>query len=160
MTRVGRPEILKEFFGICGFLFVAGCVLAIVAEMGSGSALYPAIVNGLLWGSFGAVGAFIGLFIQDFLFESVASKTSIKLPPGIIALRIAEFIYSRKKYEMVLQPIIVDMCEEYFEALAMNRPWKARWVHVRGVWSFGAAVVADLPISAIGLVKKLWIAAN
>ena len=81
-------------------------------------------------------------------------------PPGASLLRLSEFIYSRKKYETVLRPTIVDMREEYFEALAAGRKWKSRWVRVRGIWSFGAAVGLDIPISAIGLIRKIWTAAH
>lgn len=84
----------------------------------------------------------------------------IARPPGSYLMIFAEFAYSKKKCENVLFPAITDMREEYFEALSENRVWKARWVWLRGLWSFWAAVGFDLPITALRLVKKIWTAAN
>ena len=84
----------------------------------------------------------------------------IARPPGVYLLMFAEFVYSRKKYERVLLPTVTDMREEYYEALAAGRIEKSRWVRIRGLGSFWLAIAADVPISAIGLVKKIWMAAN
>lgn len=89
-----------------------------------------------------------------------ANGKQVRLPPGTLLRCCAEFIYSQRKFQSVLQPTIVDMREEYFEALAAGGIWKSRWVRVRGLWSFWAAVGMDIPISAIGLVKKIWTAAT
>jgi hypothetical protein len=37
---------------------------------------------------------------------------------------------------------------------------KARWVLIRGYWSIGSAVLAQLPVSLIRLVVTLWKAAS
>lgn len=50
--------------------------------------------------------------------------------------------------------------EEHFETIVMGRIWKARWVWLRGLWSFWAAVGMDIPLSVIGLIRKIWVAAN
>ena len=92
--------------------------------------------------------------------SSTVISPKIARPPGSYLMIFAEFAYSKKKCENVLFPAITDMREEYFEALSENRVWKSRWVWLRGLWSFWAAVGFDLPITALRLVKKIWTAAN
>lgn len=92
--------------------------------------------------------------------SSTVISPKIARPPGSYLMIFAEFAYSKKKCENVLFPAITDMREEYFEALSENRVWKSRWVWLRGLWSFWAAVGFDLPITALRLVKKIWTAAS
>jgi len=99
------------------------------------------------------------LGIEALKMSQRGSDKFIK-PPGSRVLQIAQFCYSRKKYERIFLQTAADMREEYFEACSAGQIWKARWVHVRGVWSFYAAVLTDIPLSVVGLVVKLWIAAK
>lgn len=82
--------------------------------------------------------------------------TRLHRPPGHLLLLIAEFVCSKKTLKEVFEPTVLDFREEYNEALAERRPWKARWVRARGYWSFfNAAGLA----SAVGVGKKvvkLW----
>jgi len=85
-----------------------------------------------------------------------ASPPPLQIPPGLYLRRLAEFLFSRKTYDYILAPILRDLCDEYCEALAANRPWKTRWVRIRGYWSFWSAVFAQLPISTVKMVYKIW----
>ncbi len=72
--------------------------------------------------------------------------------PGFKLLALAEFLFSRKIYKKVLQPIIRDLQDEHLEALAAHRLWKARYVRLRGYCAFWSAVWAQFSGS---LVRKL-----
>jgi hypothetical protein len=80
----------------------------------------------------------------------------IKEVPGWGLRKVAELFFSPKTYREVFEPTLRDLLDEYCEALAANRPWKARWVRIRGYWSFWSAVFAQLPISAVKMVYKIW----
>jgi hypothetical protein len=80
----------------------------------------------------------------------------IVAPPGCLLANFADFIFSKQKLDTVLLPVISDMCEEYFEALSQNRIWKARWVRVRGTWSFFAAIGLDRAFAFVSFFIKAW----
>jgi hypothetical protein len=81
---------------------------------------------------------------------------AIQAPPAQWIRSIADIPFSRRTYEQVLEPILRDLFDEYCEALNQKRPWKARWVRIRGYWSFWSAVFAQLPISVVKMVYKIW----
>jgi hypothetical protein len=80
----------------------------------------------------------------------------LQRPPGYGLLWFADFFYSRKSVEECLRPTIQDLQDEYAEALAAKRPHKARWVRIRGTWSFVCAA-GLLTMASIGKqVVKIW----
>lgn len=94
------------------------------------------------------------------LYRRPARVSPIFSPHGWNLRRFAEFCFSKKTFAQILEPALSDMEKEYFEALAANRPWKARMVLVRGYWSFWSAFVAQLPIPFVRLVCKIWTTTN
>jgi hypothetical protein len=88
--------------------------------------------------------------------ESGKRKNRIQAPPGLRLQAVAEFFFSPRTYKEILEPTLRDLFVEYCEALLINRPWKVRWVRIRGYWSFWSAVVAQLPISAVKMVYTIW----
>jgi DNA-binding CsgD family transcriptional regulator len=80
----------------------------------------------------------------------------IQSPPGSTLRALADFFFSRRTYLTVLQPTLADLQDEYFQALADHRPWKARMARVRGYWSFWSAFFAQLPVSLIRKMAELW----
>ncbi|HEX6750020.1 MAG TPA: hypothetical protein VF092_22190 [Longimicrobium sp.] len=83
----------------------------------------------------------------------------IHRPPGFRLLAIAEFLYSAKTYHEIFEPTVADLQEEYAHAWAEERPWKARWVRLRGYWSvFSAAGVhglASCAKTALSILKAV-----
>jgi hypothetical protein len=77
-------------------------------------------------------------------------------PPGYSLQNFAELCFSKKTFTQVLEPALSDMQKEHFEALAADRPWKARMVLARGYWSFWSAIAAQLPISFARRVYEVW----
>jgi hypothetical protein len=91
---------------------------------------------------------------------SLTKSQIIRRAPCSSHLQLAEFFFSKRKYEKVYLPIIQDMREEYFETLSQNRIWKARWVRARGTWSFFAAIGLDRLFSIVSLCVKVWKSVN
>lgn len=102
----------------------------------------------------------LGDFIKGENVEKEEFQVSIFKPPGSLIVLIAESICSNKSFKGIVMPAISDMREEYFEALSQNRIWKARWVRVRGTWSFLAAMGLDRVFSVVSLCVKVWRSAN
>jgi hypothetical protein len=73
--------------------------------------------------------------------------------PGGRAYAIASFFCSKRTMARIIDPMLADMREEYFEALAKGQKWKARWIHLSYYWGF----VKLLPFyTAISMDKRLW----
>ena len=49
---------------------------------------------------------------------------------------------------------------EYYEALVRGEERQAQWIRCRGVMLLIVAAVAQLPVSLINIVVRLWKAAN
>jgi hypothetical protein len=81
---------------------------------------------------------------------------NIRTPPGLYLRPFAEFLFSRGVFELVLEPTLRDLYEEYCEALKAGRTRKAAWVRIRGYWSFWSAIVAQLSISMLKRMFELW----
>lgn len=83
--------------------------------------------------------------------EADAGRKRVMRPPGVRFQTVAEFLFSRTAYKTIFEPILRDLQDEHIEALAAFEKtgerlylWKARWVVLRGKFSFWAALVAYL----------------
>jgi hypothetical protein len=130
-----------------------------------GVALYVMFVNPGLsdWrtlsqlAAIGATGLSGGFYI---LCRAGRGSSPIMHPPGARLGIVARFVYSKKNYARVFEPIISDMRFEYNEALTNGELWHARWIHLRGSLAFCGAAIASLGVSAVKLVQKIWTAAS
>jgi hypothetical protein len=105
----------------------------------------------------GAGISILTLAIESFrLLRGKETTKRIQAPLGWRLRVVAEFLFSRKTYAAIFEPNLRDVFDEYCEAIVANRPWKARWVRIRGYWSFWSAFFAQLPISAAKMVYKIW----
>jgi hypothetical protein len=106
---------------------------------------------------------FVTMFAIDiYYFAERMAQPSVLISgsPGSKILMFSEFIYRKKFYEEVCLAIVSDMREEYFEALSQNRHWKARWVRIRGTWSFFAAMGLDRAFAFVSFFVKAWKSVN
>ncbi len=95
------------------------------------------------------------LYLRNVLVNAKQiHRPQLHRPPGFRLQRFAEFFFLRKTCGNVLEPVIRDLQDEHMEALAEGRTVKARWVRIRGTWSFWAAVVAQTPVSLIKWLFK------
>ena len=53
----------------------------------------------------------------------LASRRKVRRPVGSSLRGVAEFVFSKKSYEQIYDPLTSDLRVEYFEALASNRRW-------------------------------------
>lgn len=81
------------------------------------------------------------------------SAKSVSLPPGIRLGQLSEFFFSEKTVTDVVTPILSDMQMEYCQALAENRIWKARWIRIRGYWSFWEAIAL---LNVLKALAEIW----
>jgi hypothetical protein len=92
--------------------------------------------------------------------ESTSKRGKIEFPPGSRLRAFARWVYPRKDYERVFKQHFADMDFEYIEALAQNDPWKAGWLHVRGIFGFWATVVLHANVklisAAVGIVRATF----
>jgi len=63
------------------------------------------------------------------------------------------FLYSRKDVDLIFSPMLADMRDEYFAALADGRVRKARWTLFVYYWSFVRAILLHR-VTALG--KQLF----
>ena len=66
---------------------------------------------------------------------ALISTDRITRPPGALIGRWAEFVFSPRTVEYLVNPILADIQIEYFNALAEGRNAKAVWVRLRGYWN-------------------------
>ncbi|WP_437709700.1 hypothetical protein WMF45_34630 [Sorangium sp. So ce448] len=110
---------------------------------------------------FTMLSAFIGIMIGVIARVKPAPgprvvRRYVAGPPGSRLHVAAVFFYSRKTVERVFDPMLKDMRDEYFEALAKAQTWKARWVHARYYWSFTAAVCQGFGFSLLDGVVRVF----
>ncbi|MCZ0934989.1 MAG: hypothetical protein OXJ54_07390, partial [Gemmatimonadetes bacterium] len=86
----------------------------------------------------------------------LASRRTVRRSVGCSLRDVAEFVFPRKSCEQIFDPLIGDLQFEYFEALAANRKWKARWVRLQGYGSFAKAALAHVAGSSGYLVFRVW----
>ena len=86
----------------------------------------------------------------------LGSRRKVRRPVGSSLRGVAEFVFSKKAFEQVYDPLISDLRFEYCEALAENRRGKARWVRGRGYVSFLAAVLVHVAGSGGHSVVRVW----
>ncbi len=89
-------------------------------------------------------------------YKFVERSKLIRHAPGHYLLSFANFLYSKKTYERVFVEQISDMREEYYEALSEGKDWKARWIIVRGWYSFITSMIVRIPNSLLKMVIETW----
>ena len=80
----------------------------------------------------------------------------LQKPPGRCLHRLAGFLFSRRTFELVLEPQLSDMELEYCDALAHGKKGQAAWARIRGTFNFFTTVAAQLPVSATRIICAVW----
>jgi len=128
----------RQLFGILTSAFRVGGGLAV------GLLLSP---NGLM------TREQFGEFLNDPLSRA---RSSIHPAPGWRLHRLAAWIFSRRTFEEILEPVLSDLQEEFFEALSQGARRKAQWVRVRGYCNFWINVVLMVPVTVTRTLVALW----
>jgi len=78
----------------------------------------------------------------------------VRYAPGAKALSIVSFLCSPQAVEYIFKPIVADWRVEYFEALANNNSFKARWICIRYSFRFVQSLGLNKLLSLLkGLVR-------
>jgi hypothetical protein len=105
-----------------------------------------------------AVGTFlVGVVSAALGYTHAPGRSMLRPAPGSVLVRIAPFIMPKRARERVLGQVIADMRVEYLDALQVGENWLSRWIWVRGHLIFWLAVLSYLGVSAVDIVKKVWV---
>ena len=107
-----------------------------------------------------AAASFLTTIVTFGRYVLIENTGAIVRPPGSSLLAVLRWCCTENNFTRILKPAICDMQHEHLEALATGRVWKARWVQIRGYFSIGGAVLAQLPVSLLKLAVSLWKAAS
>lgn len=103
------------------------------------------IVKWIFQGAFGLLSLLSKTFLVTLRMILIRNrqrerKNVVTVSPGSRLLLIADFVCSPTSLELTFRPIVRDLRSEYFAALALKRRWKAKWIRVRYLYSFIAAM--------------------
>lgn len=85
-----------------------------------------------------------------------AKQLKTQAPPGAHLYSFASAVFSAKSLKNVIEPTLLDMRDEYSEALKDDHPRKAQRIRLRGYLSFWSAVLAQILDSLTKLVVTVW----
>ena len=93
-----------------------------------------------------------------YLFLVTAEKfanTNIKIAksPGYYYILIARLTLPKKTCHRIIEPSILDMQIEYFEALQHKKYSAAKWIKIRYFFVFVTAIIVELPIAKLLEIK-------
>lgn len=103
------------------------------------------ILKWILRGVFGLLSLISEAFLGTLRLVLIRNrprerKKVVTVAPGSRLLSIADFLCSPISLELTFRPIVRDLRSEYLAALALKRRWKAKWIRVRYLYSFIAAM--------------------
>jgi hypothetical protein len=81
-------------------------------------------------------------------------RINIQAPPGQTLHRIASFVFSKRTFSRVLEPVLADMQLEYIEALAAGERLRGGWIRLRGYLAFSVAVTFKTGVGRF--TRLLW----
>lgn len=100
------------------------------------------------------LGVFAGVFASRASGRKKRSR--VVVPPGYAVLHLLKFIFSKRAFDTVFSQVIIDMREEYFEALEAGKIGKARWIVLRDHLGILLTVVTYLAARVGKKVLGIW----
>ena len=83
------------------------------------------------------------------------AKRGIIRPPNPWMRGVAEFLFAKKTFQGVFEPLMADQAYEWSEAVIEGREGKARWISIKyAVW-FGLHSLAQ-GLSALKILVETW----
>jgi len=95
-------------------------------------------------------------FTAEVKKKAEGAQGRIILPPGSSLRSFVNWVFSKKTAERVFLPVIADLQHEWMEAKGESRPWKARWVIIRGHWHFLTALGLQGAVSIAKRIFDIW----
>jgi hypothetical protein len=84
-----------------------------------------------------------------------SGQPGIATAPGTRLYRFAKQVFRPRTFKRVFEPVISDLQFEFFEALQNGRPRQARWIQIRGYWTFWAHVASQMPLSVWQIIAYI-----
>ncbi|WP_299751385.1 hypothetical protein [uncultured Tateyamaria sp.] len=84
------------------------------------------------------------------------AEIQLARPPGSGAVFVLEFLFPKNAFEVVFSQHILDMREEYYEALSEDRPRKARWIIIRDHFRLILTIHSYLGASVAKSLLSFW----
>lgn len=75
--------------------------------------------------------------------------------PGYKLAKCCEFIFSKKDYERIIEPLISDWLEEWTEATIDNNLWKARWLQCRYLFAFCYSIISIIGVKTVKTIIEV-----
>ena len=107
----------------------------------------------------------VAILVNEFLLLALILGVSILIKwiyypvpgsPGRRLARLAESVCTQRFYARVLEPVLMDMRAEYFEALREGKPGKAWLLRVYYTAVFWWIALSQVPISILKRVTSFW----
>lgn len=95
-------------------------------------------------------------FLDSINRSFAGEEHDLQTPPGTHLRSFASAVFSKRSFQLVIEPTLRDLLDEYCEALSEGHPRKARWACLRGYFSFWSAVLAQIPVSLTKLIFTVW----
>lgn len=162
--KASLPALLSATFKHFGKLVVEICINIDKDISRKCSEMYPEIRPGMR-PTFSII-PYIFVFIWELIFiifETIRffriqylDTKRLVAPPGSLAKKILSLLFSKKAFTNVFAQAIVDMREEYAEALADKKYWKARWIIIRDHIGLGVTVAAYIGSTVVKRAVGIW----
>jgi len=109
-------------------------------------------------GIFGSVGfASLGWrFGAVARVQALRKARLVALPPASRVRGLLRFVFSQRTCDLVFDPVVADVQQEWIEAVAAGRKWHAAWVRVRGYLTLLQHAMAQLPMSFGRAMYEMW----
>jgi hypothetical protein len=106
---------------------------------------------------FGAVALGIELTLADVNKRPPSSARRIVRSPGTAAERFLRCLpFSKRGKAEVFDQLIADMRQDYIEAIAARREWRARAVVLHGYATFAVTLVLYIGSAGLKRVVEIW----
>jgi hypothetical protein len=95
-----------------------------------------------------AIGATVG--------ARIANARVLSAPGGLLEATVRWLPFSKRGKAEVFGQLIADMRQDYIEAIAARRQWRARAVVVHGYATFGVTLIVYIGSAGLKRVIEIW----
>jgi len=83
-------------------------------------------------------------------------KVVLEALPGAQILVVARSLYSQRTFTQIFEPTAHDLWADYIEALANHQPRRARWIRIRGYWTFVNVMLIHSGMVTVKRLVNIW----
>jgi hypothetical protein len=159
------PIGVGKLTGIRRWVEWAYPIVGLGAIVGGVGAIIAAIRHGVTLSSgdaamgMAAAGVTGGVLLGVMAIGAVLSKVfhpTVYLPPGSHIGGVLAWIYSRKTFSRVFEPVLTETRNEWLEAWMQGHYSHAQWIQIRGDLLLLQNAVLQLLLSIMKVLLKTW----